>query len=61
MNTQTFLFSFSIMAALAGLVWLAMAGSVIAVVILSVITTIMVFVAGGLLNIQTVRVMNERG
>ena len=60
MNTQSLIFSFLVIGTLAGLVWLATMGSLMAVITLSVITTILIFLAGSLLTIKTVKVMNDR-
>ncbi len=60
MSTQTLIFSFLMVALLTGLVWLAVSGFIIAVIMLSVLTTILVFLAGGLLTMKTVSVMNDK-
>ncbi len=60
MNKETLIFSFLITSLLTGLVWLSVSGYIIAVIILSVLTTILIFVAGSLLTIKTVTVMQDR-
>ncbi len=60
MNTQTLIFSLVITGLLAGLVWLAAEGSLVAVAVLAIVGTILVFVCGALIAVYVVRVMNDR-
>lgn len=60
MNTQTLIFSGIVASLLAVLTWLASTGSMIAVAMLAIIGTILVFISGALIAIYVVKVMNDR-
>ena len=59
-GTQTLIFSLVVTGLLAGLVWLAAGGSMVAVAILAIVGTILVLVCGALIAVYVVRVMNDR-
>ena len=60
MKTQTLIFSFMVLATLAGLIWLAVGGSILAVVVLSIVTPILVFMTGAMVAVYVVRVMTDK-